>query len=253
MNRLENKVAIVTGAAQGIGEAILRRFLAEGALVAGLDRNGDALHAVCRSLPGAMPFVLDVGDHGALERCVRDVVARHGRIDVLVNNAAISAHVPFLDLTIERWRQTHAVNLEACFVLSQLVARHMMSRRSGRIVHIGSTQAIACEPRLSAYAASKGGLLSLARGMAVELAPYDILVNTCVCGCIHTSMCVVDGVDETQTDLFKQWYEQRRRIPLGRPGRPEEVAAAVLFLASDDCRYITGQTLVVDGGLTITF
>jgi NAD(P)-dependent dehydrogenase (short-subunit alcohol dehydrogenase family) len=253
MNRLNERVAIVTGAGQGIGEAIARRFAAEGALVVGIDRNADAVNAVCQSLPGAVSYASDVTDYPALERCIGEVAERCGSIDVLVNNAAVSAYVPFPDLTLDRWRQTHAINLEACFVAAQHVAKHMIRQRSGRIVNIASTQAIACESRVSAYAASKAGLLALTRSLAVELAPYDVLVNAVTCGCIHTPMCVIDGVDETETELFKQWYVERRRIPLGRPGKPEEVAGAVLFLASDDCQYITGQTIIVDGGLTITF
>jgi NAD(P)-dependent dehydrogenase (short-subunit alcohol dehydrogenase family) len=129
----------------------------------------------------------------------------------------------------------------------------MIPRKSGRIVNVASTQAIASEARVSSYAASKGGLLALTRSLAVELAPYDVLVNSVTCGCIHTPMCIIDGVDETETEAFKQWYVGRRKIPLGRPGRPDEVAGAVLFLASDDCQYLTGQAIIVDGGLTITF
>jgi NAD(P)-dependent dehydrogenase (short-subunit alcohol dehydrogenase family) len=129
----------------------------------------------------------------------------------------------------------------------------MIHQGSGRIVNIASTQAMATEPHLAAYTSSKGGLLALTRAMAVELAPHGVLVNAVAPGCIHTPMSIINGVDETQTEEFQAWYVQRRKIPLGRPGEPEEVARAVLFLASDECQYITGQTLVVDGGLTVTF
>lgn len=253
MNRLKDRVAIITGAGQGIGAAIARRFAAEGARVVAVDRAPEPLGEVCRDLPGATASVLDVTNHEALGRCVAETAERHGQIDILVNNAAVAFYTPVVELPLDEWRQTLAVNLEAYFVAGQLVARHMIPRRSGRIINISSTQAIACEPRVGAYAASKGGILALTRSMAVELAPHEILVNAIVPGCIHTPMSFVDGVDETQSEDFQAWYVRRRKIPLGRPGEPEEVAGAVLFLASDDCRYITGQMLVVDGGLTITF
>lgn len=244
---------MVTGAAQGIGEAIARRFAAEGATVAALDRKGPALKKVCASLPAAEAHVLDLGDRDALAECFRRITERHGHLDILVNNAAISPYAQVVDTSLETWRETLAVNLETYFLTCRMAAASMMERRSGRIVNIASTQAIASEPLLSAYTASKGGILAFTRTLAVELAPYDILVNAVAPGCIHTPMSIINGVDETQTELFQEWYVRRRKIPLGRPGEPEEVASAVLFLASDECRYITGQTLVVDGGLTITF
>ena len=171
----------------------------------------------------------------------------------MVNNAAISYYTPLVETSLEEWRQTLAINLEAYFVLSKLVARSMIPHRFGRIVNIASTQAIACEPLVGAYAASKGGVLALTRSLAVELAPHEILVNAVAPGCIHTPMSIVNGVDETQSELFQEWYVRRRKIPLGRPGEPHEVAGLVLFLASEDCQYMTGQMLVIDGGLTITF
>lgn len=253
MARLQNKVAIITGAGQGIGEAITRRFAREGAIVVGIDCNPEPLTALCAELPRSRAAVLDITDHAALADCVTETVRQHGHIDILVNNAAVAGYVEVKDLSLDDWRRTLAVNLEAGFVAAQLVARHMIEARCGRIVNIASTQAIASEKTVGAYAASKGGMLAFTRTLAVELAPYDILVNAVAPGCIHTPMSIVNGVDETQTEYFQDWYVRRRRIPLGRPGGPDEVAGAVLFLASDDCQYMTGSTLVVDGGLTITF
>lgn len=253
MRRLEGRVTIVTGAGQGIGEAILRRFVMEGATVIGIDRNPDTLTTVCSTAPTAVPWAIDVTDYSALERCFADTIERFGRIDALVNNAAISHYVPMVEIPLDQWRRTLAVNLEAYFVAAQLAARQMVKQGGGRIVNVASTQAIACEPLVGAYATSKGGVLALTRSLGVELAPHNILVNAITPGCIHTPMSVIDGVDETQTDLFKEWYVGRRKIPLGRPGEPHEIAGAVLFLVSDDCQYMTGQMLVVDGGLTITF
>jgi NAD(P)-dependent dehydrogenase (short-subunit alcohol dehydrogenase family) len=251
--RLAGQVAIVTGAAQGIGAAIARRFTAEGAHVVALDRNAERLGELACELPSLLPFVADVQDHAALERGVAAALASYARIDILVNNAGFQYTVPLLDSTLEQWRCTQAVNLEPHYLLSKLVAPHMAHQSYGRIVNIASTQAIAAEPMVSAYAASKGGVVSLTRSLAVELAPYSIIVNAIAPGCIHTPMCVINGVDETQTPDFQEWYVRRRKIPLGRPGQADEIATVAVFLASAECSYVTGHTLVADGGLTITF
>ena len=128
----------------------------------------------------------------------------------------------------------------------------MIDAGYGRIVNVASTQAYRTEPRLCHYAASKAGMLGWTRCLAIELAPHGILVNAIGPGCIHTPMSIIDGVDETQTPDFLEWYVKRRKIALGRVGQPMGVANAVAFLASEECSYVTGATLVVDGGLTIT-
>jgi NAD(P)-dependent dehydrogenase (short-subunit alcohol dehydrogenase family) len=254
--RLSERVTLVTGAAQGIGSAILAEFVREGATVAAIDRKRN-VEQVCREASGnlgqAIPYVFDITDHEAYARCVDEVAKQHGRIDILVNNAAISFYGDIFEDSLEQWRQTHRVNLEAVYWGCKLVAPHMAKQRWGRIVSIGSTQAMATDGRVGAYAAAKGGIISFTKSLAVELAPYGILANAIAPGCIHTPMSVIDGVDETQTEFFKEWYVKRRKIPLARPGEPQEVARVALFLASEDCSYITGQTIVVDGGLTITF
>ena len=155
--------------------------------------------------------------------------------------------------SLEQWRRTQAVDLEAVYWGSKLVAPIMARQRWGRIMSISSVQAIATEGRVGAYSAAKGGIISLTKSLAVELAPYGILANAIAPGCIHTPMSIIDGVDETATEFFQTWYVQHRKIPLGRPGEPEEIARVAVFLASDDCSYITGHTLVADGGLSITF
>jgi NAD(P)-dependent dehydrogenase (short-subunit alcohol dehydrogenase family) len=251
--RLADKVAIVTGAGQGIGAAISRRFVAEGAHVIGIDRNETNITALAGALEGFTPFAADVQDHDALARCVNRTIEQHGRVDILVNNAGFQHTVNFLDSTLEQWRETQHVNLEAMYVLCKLVTPHMIGSDCGRIVNISSTQSIAAEPSVTAYAASKGGINAFTRSLAVELAEHGILVNAIAPGCIHTPMSIINGVDETTTETFQEWYVKRRKIPLGRPGQADEVASVALFLASDDCAYVTGHTLVVDGGLTITF
>lgn len=257
MGRLATRVALVTGAGQGIGAAILRDFAREGAAVVAIDRDGDSVRKVCEEVNRqggeTQPFVFDVTDHNAYCRCVDQVAATHGRIDVLVNNAAIVYYGDVFEDTLERWRSIQAVNLEAVYWGSKLVAPVMSRRRSGRIVNIASVQALATDGKLGSYCAAKGGVVSLTRSLAVELAPHGILVNAIAPGVIQTPMSVIDGVDETTTDLFETWYVRHRKIPLGRAGQPEEIARVAVFLASDDCSYVTGHTLVADGGLTITF
>lgn len=252
-DRLAGRVALVTGAGQGIGEAIARRFAAEGAQVAGIDRNAETLEQLASTTPAFTPLAVDVTDHVALSRCVEATVTSHGRIDILVNNAGFGYSVPFLQSTLEEWRRTQAVNLEAQYVLCKLVVPHMIRAGYGRIVNISSTQSLAVDPASSAYGASKGGVNAFTRSLAVELAPYGIIANTLAPGAIRTPMSIVDGVNELETEMFREWYVRRRKIPLGRPGEANEIGAAVLFLASEECSYVTGHTLVVDGGLTITF
>lgn len=251
--RLQNRIVLVTGAAQGIGAAIARRFTKEGAYVIGIDRNRSTLDEIATELTAFTPVVADVRNHDALAACTGQLITNHGRIDVLVNNAGFQHTIPFTESTLAQWREIHQVNLEAQYVLCKLVVPHMIDAGYGRIVNISSTQSISVEPSVSAYAASKGGVNALTRSLAVELAEHDIIVNAIAPGCIHTPMSIINGVDETTTDEFQEWYVQRRKIPLGRPGEADEVATAALFLASDECSYITGHTLVVDGGLTITF
>lgn len=252
-DRLKDRVAIVTGAGQGIGAAIARRFVAEGAQVVGIDRNAEALANMAVALPGFTPWAADVQDHAALEQCVAETAGTHGHIDILVNNAGFQYTVPFLDSTLEQWQHIQRVNLEAQYVLCKLVVPHMVRAGYGRIVNIASTQAIAVESGVNAYAAAKGGVGAFTRSLAVELAPYSILANAVAPGWIRTPMNVVDGVDQAETELFREWYAGQRKIPLARPGEAHEIAAVVLFLASDECSYITGHMLVADGGLTITF
>jgi NAD(P)-dependent dehydrogenase (short-subunit alcohol dehydrogenase family) len=248
---LAGQVALVTGAASGIGRAAALRLAREGAHVIVIDRQAQGLEEIRGER--IHPFACDVTDHAALRRCVEETIENHDRIDILVNNAGFSFYERLADSTLEHWRKTFEVNLEGMYLLAKLVAPHMIRRKYGRIVNVSSIQAIAAEGVVGAYVASKGGVAAWTRSLAVDLAEYGILVNAVAPGVIHTPMSVINGVDETETEIFRKWYVEQRKIPLARAGTAQEVANVILFLSGDQCTYVTGHMLVVDGGLTITF
>jgi NAD(P)-dependent dehydrogenase (short-subunit alcohol dehydrogenase family) len=250
---LKNQTAVVTGAASGIGRATALHLAEQGARVAALDCDGAALAELARHNSQIKIFALDVTDHAALRACVESCAADWKQIDILVNVVGISYYERLTESTLEHWRNTQALNMEAMYVLAKEAAPHMIARGYGRIVNVSSTQAIATEPTVGAYAASKGAVAAWTRSLACDLAEHNILVNAVAPGCIRTAMSVIDGVDETTTDEFQEWYVKRRKIPLARAGRADEVAKVIAFLCGQDCSYITGQTIVVDGGLTITY
>lgn len=250
---MNHHVAIVTGAASGIGKATAVELSHRGMTVVGIDRNAAQLDELTREHPSIIAAPADMTDAGLLKRVVTQTVDQFGQIDVLVNNAGCSFYERHVESTLEHWRQTMAINTEAMYVLAKLITPHMIKNRYGRIANVSSTQSLQAEGNVSAYAASKGAINAWSRALAVDLAEHNILVNVVAPGCIQTAMSVVDGVDETETELFQRWYVEHRKIPLARAGRPAEVAKAIAFLCGDECTYITGQTLVVDGGLTITF
>ena len=258
MALLQDRVCIVTGAGQGLGRTIALEMVAEGAKVVLLERNPETVAQVAaeiRSQGGqADPFALDVTDDDAYRAAVAGVMGKFGRIDVLVNNAAINPPTrTILNDTLDNWRRTIAVNLDAVYMGSMLVAPHMAKARAGRIISIASIQGFASSGGVGSYNAAKGGIIALTKSMAVELGPHDILVNAVAPGFMLTPMSIVDGVDETKTPEFKEWYVDKGKIPLRRTGYPEDVSGTVIFLASPYCRYMTGQLLVVDGGLMSTF
>jgi NAD(P)-dependent dehydrogenase (short-subunit alcohol dehydrogenase family) len=252
MGRLTAKVAIVTGAASGIGRATARLFAAEGARVAILDRNGGAAEATVQDLvqagQHAQAWVVDLADGAATESTIGRVAQQMGRIDVLVNNAATYVLSSFYDVSRAEWQKVLDTNLTAYFLCARAAAREMR-KQGGSIVNVGSVHRMISEPNSGA---SKGGVAQLTRNLAIELAPDNIMVNSISPGFIRTPMSVVNGVDETTSPHFVNYYVNTGRIPLRRAGLPEEVAAAALFLASRECGYLTGADLVVDGGLTIT-
>ena len=254
---LKDKVAIVTGAGEGLGRAAARELADEGAAGGLLEINPATAGEVEAELKSkgfqAKAYPLDVTDYDAYSKAIDDVVKNWGHLDVLVNNAAITIYATILEDKLEDWRKQIAVNLEAYYMGSKMAAKVMVKQNSGRIISVTSVQGLTASGTCGAYNAAKGGIIALTKSMAVELAPYNIAVNAVAPGFMHTRMSFVDGVDETTTEYFLKYYVGMRHVPLARTGYPEDVSGAIVFLASDYCRYMTGQTLLVDGGLLSTF
>ncbi len=254
---LNNRVALVTGAAQGLGYAIAQEFGEEGAKVVLLDINAQALIQVEKQLLGlghkVWAFPLDITDYGSYGNAIRNVVEEWGHLDILVNNAAIAVYGTILEDTLPAWRQQIAVNLEAVYMGTKMAVPFMVAQNFGRIISTTSIQGLASSGDCGAYNAAKGGIIAFTKSLAVELAPYNIMANAVAPGFMRTPMSVINGIDETTTEDFMNWYVDKRKVPMARTGLPEDVAGAVTFLASDYCRYMTGQVLIIDGGLTSTF
>lgn len=232
----------------GAGFAVVMAARGQEALAAAADR------VLAKSDSAVLSHPCDVANPVEISGLVASTLQWGGRIDVLVNNAAINPPTrTILNDTLEDWRRTIGVNLEAVYMGSKLVAPHMAARRSGRIISIASIQGFASSGECGSYNAAKGGVITLTKSMAVELGPFGILVNAVAPGFMRTPMSVVNGVDETETPDFIEWYVNKGKVPLRRTGYPEDVSGAVIFLASPYCRYMTGQLLVVDGGLMSTF
>jgi NAD(P)-dependent dehydrogenase (short-subunit alcohol dehydrogenase family) len=242
--KLRNQVALVTGAGRNIGEEVAKLFAAEGAKVAIVDLDqvrGERVAAAIKGDGGeAELFLADVSKGSVVTAMVAAVVARFGRIDILVNNVAISDNKHIFDITEEEWDRVVAVTLKSQFLLGQHVGRQMAAQETGgRIVNIGSTSGFMGRSRAVAYCAAKGGVANLTRAMAMQLAPHKIRVNAIVPNKIGSPV----GRDE---------FDPNRPVPnmVKRPGDPKEAARAVLFLASDDSSFVYGANLFVDGGVS---
>ena len=248
MAKLDNRVAIVTGAACGIGLAIAKRFIAEGAKVMLADINEQDGAAAAKALGDQARFVrCDVGDAKDAAKLVDETIKVFGGVDLLVNNAGIIFGAEFLDLKEEDFDRVLRVNLKGSFLVGQAAARRMVEqvkagKKPGAIVNMSSTSAVVAIPNQTPYAVSKGGVAQLTCVMALALAPYGIRVNAIGPGSIMTEI-----LKSVATDR-----EAKRRIlsrtPFGRIGEPEEIASVAAFLASDDASYMTGETVYVDGG-----
>jgi len=242
---LSGRVALITGAYRGLGFAIARGMAEAGATVVLNGRKRDELEKAAQSLPGADIAVFDVTKREAIASSVRDIVARHGRIDILVNNAGIQRRAPFADFPQKDWDDIIATNLTAPFVVSQAVVHGMIERKEGKIIHIASLMSDLARPTVVPYTAAKGGVRQLTRGMAIELAPHNIQVNAIAPGYFATEMnrALIDNQE------FDAWV--KKRTPAGRWGEPPEIAGLAVFLASNAANYMTGQLLVMDGGMSV--
>ena len=244
MINLSGRIALVTGASRGIGRAIATRLAAQGAHVVAAAR-GDNARAVADEITGAGgradAIALDVTTAGEPEKAVAGVVERHGRIDVLVNNAGIGRDQLMLRMKRDDWDAVIATNLTAAFALTQAALKPMLRQRGGRIVCISSVVGQSGNPGQANYAASKAGLIGFAKAVALEVASRGITVNVVAPGLIETDM-----TRAMTGDAREEWTS---KIPLRRLGTPDDIAAAVCFLASDEASYITGQVLAVNGGM----
>ena len=241
---LSGKIALVTGASRGIGRAIALRLAAQGATVVAAAREKNAAATVEEIVAAggkADMGTVDVADASAIETLVSGALDRHGRIDILVNNAGITKDQLLLRMKRDDWDAVLATNLTAAFVLTQAVLRPMIRQKSGRIICISSVVGQSGNAGQANYAASKAGLVGFSKAIAREVASRQITVNVVAPGLIATDM--------TQALTDKAQGDWSAQIPLGRIGTPEDVAAAVCFLASDEASYITGQVLAVNGGM----
>jgi NAD(P)-dependent dehydrogenase (short-subunit alcohol dehydrogenase family) len=248
MISLSGRIALVTGGANGIGRAIVDRFVADGATVAVVDReetrdNHEAVH----------PFVFDLGETERLDGLVDEVETELGPVDILVNNAGIYEPTLAVELSLESYRRVLAVNLDAPVILARKVARGMVERGFGRIVNITSVHGQYSEELGLSYDVAKSGLNGATRTLAIELGRHGILVNAVAPGFVATRMSIVDGKDELESDWFEDVYVKYGKLPLRRAAEPAEIARHVAWLASEENSYLTGQVVTVDGGLTVTF
>lgn len=245
--RFENQVAIVTGAGRGIGHAIAVRLASEGARIAAVSRSETAQRTADEINAGraeaAKAYAVDVADHAAVQETSAKILQDFGRVDILVNNAGVTRDGLSMRMSMEDWDTVMDTNLKGAFVFCQAVMRSMVKQRSGRIINITSIAGLTGNAGQANYAASKAGLVGLTKTLARELASRGITVNAVAPGFIVTDM----------TDVLSDQIKEAilPRIPLGKFGEGDDIAAAVAFLASPEAKYITGQVLTVDGGMVM--
>ena len=246
---LSGKVALVTGASRGLGLGFAKTLAKAGADLAITSRTLESLNGPAAELEalGAKveKIVLDVRDHESIKAAIASVIEKFGKIDILMNNAGCNVRKPALDVKWDDWNLVLETNLRGVFFVAQEVARHMAERKYGRIINVGSVTCVAGYAGLGPYGASRGGTKQLTMSLADDWGPYGITVN-----------CLAPGW--FKTDQNKVMYEQEgwveylcERIPLGRPGSPGDLEGALLLLASDASEYITGQTILIDGGISV--
>ena len=247
MGKLDNRVAIVTGAASGMGEAIARLFAAEGAKVLAVGRSTNKIHDVLGEVPNIETMARSVEEEGAAQAIMAQAVASYGGLDILVNNAGAGGAGPTEHITDEEWRANFDLNIDAMFRLCREAIPSLRSSAAGRIINIGSAMSMMGGPGMGAYAASKHAVVGLSRTLACELGADSITVNTLIPGAIHTQM--TQAIFDNDQDMVDHWAQ---KAPLGRWGTPDDIAPPALFLASDDAAFVTGINLVVDGGAAVS-
>ena len=259
MMRFENQVAVITGAANGIGKACAQRFAQEGAFVACLDVTDELNQAVAEEVRalgvGAIAFHCDVTDAESIQAAIDAVMEKWGRVDVLVASAGIYTGEPLLEVTQKQWQRTIDINLTGVFLTNQVVAPIMMKQRSGSIINLSSMAGKTSWVASAAYSSSKSGVIGLTRSVAMELAPYGATVNAVCPGNTLTDMVrgVAGKVGSMDGLSGEEWLQMRANdCPMKRLAEPWEMAGVIAFLASEDSRYLTGQAIEVDGGMVMS-
>ena len=249
MFRLDGKVALITGSTRGLGWAMAEAMAEHGAHVVITGRDDDEVQARAASVVergySADGRAGDLADLDDAVAGIDHIASTHGRLDILVNNAGINARAPIEEFARDDWERVLHLNLHVPFVLAQAAARHMRAAGRGRIINTASIMGTVARPTIPAYVSSKGGLEALTKALAVELSPHGITVNAIGPGYVATEM----NTSLVEDPVFDAMVTAR--TPVGRWGEPREIAAAAVFLASDEASYITGQKLIVDGGMTI--
>ena len=247
MFNLKNKIAVVTGASQGIGKSISEVFSRAGAHVVCIARNRDKLkelvNEICSSGNSASYISCDISDSNSIEKALKSVITDHRQIDILVNNAGITKDSLIFRMKEQKWNEVMNTNLKGAFYSTKIVLRQMMKKNYGRIINITSIVGLQGNPGQSNYAASKAGLIGFSQSVAKEVASRGITVNCIAPGWIETQM-TNDIPQAAKEDII-------RNIPIGKTGTVEDIAYTALFLASKESKYITGQTITVDGGRVI--
>lgn len=254
--RLQGKVALVTGGGTGIGAAVTKRFVTEGAKVVITGRRREKLDEVAASLPAdsLRVFCGDVCEDGNAEKMVEAALGFTGRLDILVNNAAIEHNKPVVDMEPELWRQTLEVNLTGPFLMMKAAIPKMIEAGGGSIINVSSIAAIVAPPGAPAYCATKAGLLHLSKQVAVDYGKHNVRCNVVLPGPVRTSMLEMNvrPLEKVlDTDIDGVFEKMSESVPLGHIARPDGVTGLFVFLASDDSAYMTGSTVLIDGGVHV--